>query len=94
MARIKNTIKEPPQISDEQQRALLKELLHKIASRTNARDTRSCEHLGDEISGNERERLGLSHLQRWSTCNHPSQPLGSVVCPCKGCGIHCLGFIT
>ena len=52
-----------------------------------------CVHLGDELSGAEREAHGLNHAKKWSRCENPSKPLGEFVCPCKGCGRWCRGYM-
>ena len=28
----------------------------------------------------------------WHICDHPDEPLGMVVCACKGCGPRCPGY--
>ena len=50
-----------------------------------------CPHLGAELTGPERQAVGLSHAKRWALCTHPDQPLGPYVCPCAGCGPRCKG---
>ena len=54
---------------------------------------RDCTFRGDDLSGAERERLGLSHGQRWAPCGHPDKPHGDYVCPCEGCGPRCSGYV-
>ena len=50
-----------------------------------------CPHLGAELTGPERQAVGLPHTKRWALCTHPTQPLGPYVCPCAGCGKRCTG---
>lgn len=55
----------------------------------------NCIHRGEELTGHERESLGLSHQKTWFPCNHPDKPLGKAhVCPCMGCGnsAKCSGY--
>lgn len=28
----------------------------------------------------------------WHLCDHEDEPLGAVVCACKGCGVRCPGY--
>lgn len=51
-----------------------------------------CVHLGDALTGPEREAAGLPHAKRWSLCLADPKPLGEYVCPCKGCGPRCPGY--
>lgn len=52
----------------------------------------ACVHLGDELTGRERDAAGLDHRRRWALCTHPDKPLGPHVCGCKGCGPKCPGY--
>ena len=52
-------------------------------------ETVGCLHEGPEVSGQERQLLGLPHGRVWRKCHHPSPPLGENVCPCAGCGPTC-----
>jgi hypothetical protein len=57
----------------------------------------NCIHRGEELTGHERESLGLSHQKTWFPCTHPDKPLGKAhVCPCMGCGnpAKCSGYST
>ncbi len=51
-----------------------------------------CIHLGDAISGQERERLGLAHGRDWRQCE--SRPSYGVVCRCLTCGPNCKGYVA
>lgn len=51
-----------------------------------------CVHLGEPLTGLDRERAGLSHQRDWRPCSHPEQPLGAYVCTCAGCGPNCRGY--
>jgi hypothetical protein len=51
-----------------------------------------CEHLGDPLTGVERESAKLTHAREWRHCEHPGTPLGPAVCRCKGCGPRCPGY--
>jgi hypothetical protein len=51
-----------------------------------------CVHVGDDLTGPERQARGLDHARRWTRCEHPAQPLGEVVCGCRGCGPTCRGY--
>lgn len=51
-----------------------------------------CDFLGDMLNGFERERRGLDS-RAWAWCDNPGKPLGDAVCPCKGCGPRCSGYI-
>lgn len=31
-------------------------------------------------------------VREWHECKHPEQPLGPLVCRCKGCGPTCPGY--
>jgi hypothetical protein len=53
-----------------------------------------CVHRGEELTGQERESLGLDHRRRWTMCLHEDKPLGDAVCGCKGCGPRCKGYAT
>ncbi len=50
-----------------------------------------CVHEGEPLTGFERNARGLDS-RAWKHCNHPKQPLGDVVCGCKGCGPSCPGY--
>jgi len=45
-----------------------------------------CAHLGDVVN-----RPG--QVRKWRQCNHPDAPKGNPVCPCKGCGPKCPGYV-
>jgi hypothetical protein len=30
----------------------------------------------------------------WHVCEHEDEPLGMIVCRCKGCGVKCPGYAT
>lgn len=47
-----------------------------------------CEHLGPAVRG---ERAPDA-TRDWRECGHPEQPLGAVVCGCRGCGPRCRGY--
>ncbi len=51
-----------------------------------------CKYLAESLLGFEREQLGLDHSRDWKHCEHPTQPLGPVVCACAGCGVNCRGY--
>jgi hypothetical protein len=51
-----------------------------------------CEHLGSPLTGKQRETAGLDHARDWRYCEHPTQPMGDIVCRCKGCGPTCRGY--
>jgi hypothetical protein len=53
---------------------------------------RPCVHLGEQLTGREREQAGLDHRRVWSLCTHPATPKGKYTCPCKGCGTSCPGY--
>ena len=45
--------------------------------------TLPCVHAGEEAGP-----------KGWHVCDHPDEPLGMVVCSCKGCGARCPGYST
>ncbi len=45
-----------------------------------------CEHLGKRLSAAEKGAADLRDGRDWRHCGHPRQPLGQVVCQCRGCG--------
>ncbi len=47
-----------------------------------------CEHRG----GPAPPPNGLPTARAWHRCGHPAQPLGPVVCGCRGCGPRCPGY--
>lgn len=51
-----------------------------------------CSRIGLELTGPARDAAGLDHGRRWHRCDHPSQPLGTSVCTCRGCGPQCGGY--
>jgi len=51
-----------------------------------------CLHLGEPLTGLERERAGVDHSRLWTGCLHPALPLGPAVCGCRGCGPRCPGY--
>lgn len=51
-----------------------------------------CTHLGDELTGLERDARNLDHRRPWRWCRHPDKPLGEAVCGCAGCGPSCSGY--
>jgi hypothetical protein len=64
----------------------------KVHRRGHALMATPCVHRGEELTGQEREALGLDHRRRWTLCLHDEQPLGAAVCSCKGCGANCPGY--
>lgn len=58
-----------------------------------ARVAPPCAHLGPELSGVERGRVGKGgSAKRWRWCDLPELPLGRVVCGCSGCSPTCTGY--
>lgn len=51
-----------------------------------------CLSLGDELTGEARDAVGLNHARTWHRCLDSEQPLGPFVCPCKGCGPDCPSY--
>lgn len=47
-----------------------------------------CPHLGAPVRGPDAPDLTRDYRR----CDHPDQPLGAVVCSCKGCGPTCPGY--
>jgi len=49
----------------------------------------ACVHLGDPLTGNERQVAGLPHLRAWRRCGLGHGEMPGVVCTCfaapKGC---------
>lgn len=54
----------------------------------------ACRFVGDDLTGPERQAAGLEHSRRWLHCLHPDAPLGPHVCPCRGCGPKCPGYLS
>lgn len=51
-----------------------------------------CGRLGRDALAGEAAAAGLDPVRRWSLCTHPQQPLGPLVCGCRGCGRSCPGY--
>lgn len=54
-----------------------------------------CDHLGDPLTGRERQSLGLDHRLDWRRCGLGLSVGGSppgVVCRCRGCGPACPSY--
>lgn len=54
---------------------------------------RDCTFRGSDLTGFKRQELNLSHGERWAKCSHADKPKGEYVCPCKGCGPKCSGYV-
>ncbi len=51
-----------------------------------------CLHVGGNLTGTDKIRLGLGVLKTFTACDHPEKPLGPIVCGCQGCGPKCKGY--
>lgn len=51
-----------------------------------------CVHVGEQISGHERERHGLTHLRIWYECTAGRGDPAGFTCLCGGCGPQCEGY--
>ncbi|VTT98948.1 unnamed protein product [Gemmataceae bacterium] len=47
-----------------------------------------CVHLGAAVRGD----AAPDTIRDFRNCGHPEQPLGPVVCSCRGCGTSCPGY--
>lgn len=46
----------------------------------------------DSALSREVRQAGLNPVRVWYKCSHPDQPLGPLVCTCRGCGSRCRGY--
>lgn len=51
-----------------------------------------CRFRGESLTAAGCVSLGLPPAKNWAPCNHPNQPHGAHVCPCKGCRPGCPGY--
>ena len=59
--------------------------LCKLAGGPRPQSVATCPFFGKRVN-----RPG--QVREWHECTHPEQPLGPLVCRCKGCGPTCPGY--